>query len=545
MRTWFHAVAIDYDGTLTLGRRPTDAVLAAMADARGAGLRIVLVTGRILSELRRDFPDVDAHVDAIVAENGGVVTHKGGGVRRAAPPLPSALADVLEASGVQLRRGMVLLATTMEYDAAVLAAVRRLGLECQLVQNRGELMVLPANTSKATGLEEALSDLGVSPHNCIGIGDAENDHSLLDACEVGVAVRNAIPALRTRADIVLEQENGAGIIEVLRDVVRGTVNAEPKRWQVELGTFDDGSPARIPASQRSILVQGASGAGKSYVAGLFAEGLLDLEYTICVLDLEGDHPALGERRGVVTVGGVDGLVPPEHVVRLIRHRLASVVVDLSLEPFETRKAYARTLLAELLERRADTGLPHWIIVDEAHVPLGPEFDAQCLVPRPQGLCLVTYRPEILCPTAATGHDIELDVRSPDVVILTRPGEPPRRFHPNRRDTVHVRHWHKYTAVPTAMALRFVFRGPGGPNGRTAGHLAEFDAELRAASDSVVRHHAQAGDFSRWIDDVFRDSTLAQSVAEAEQRLRVGSPPSRTRGEILRALEARYLDGRSA
>lgn len=543
MPRWFHAVAVDYDGTLTEGRSPGSGVLAAIADARAAGVRVVLVTGRILAELREDFPEVDSHFDSIVAENGAVVTHTGGGVRRVAPPVPSALADALEASGVRLRRGMVLLATWIEYDPAVLAAVQRLGLECQLVHNRGALMVLPANVSKGTGLEEALADLGVSPHNCVGVGDAENDHSLLDACEVGVAVANAISALKARADLVLAGAAGEGVTALLRDIVKGGPGVEPKRWQVELGTYEDGSPARIPASQVSVLIQGGSGAGKSYIAGLFTEGLLDLDYTVCVLDLEGDHPGLGERRGVVTVGGVEGLVPPEHVVRLIRHRLASVIVDLSLEPFETRRTYARTLLAELLDRRGESGLPHWIVVDEAHVPLGPEFDAPYLTARPPGLCLVTYRPDHLCSQAATGHDVELEARSPESVLLTRPGSPARPFRPHRRDTAHVRHWHKYTAVPTAEGLRFYFRSPGGPTGRSAGHLAEFDAELRATSDAVVRHHASHGDFSRWVEDIFRDSTLGHDVAEVEARLRAGAAPARARAEILRALESRYLDGR--
>ncbi len=546
MTRWFHVVAIDYDGTLSISPRPDDLVLAALARARASGIRVVLVTGRILAELRADFPDVDRHVDAIVAENGAVVTHLGGGVRRVAPPVPVPLGDALEAAGVPIRRGMVLLATTVEHDEKVLAAVRRLGLECQLVHNRGALMVLPANVSKGSGLEEALGDISVSPHNCVGVGDAENDHSLLDACEVGVAVQNAIEALKARADLVLQKPDGEGIIALLDDVIAGGPAVEPRRWQIDLGRFEDGTPARMPASQVNVLVHGPSGAGKSYVAGLIAEGLLDLDYTVCVLDLEGDHPGLGERRGVVTVGGVEGLVPPEHVVRLIRHRLASVVVDLSLEPFETRRAYARTLFAELLDRRGDSGLPHWIIVDEAHVPLGLEYTntPDWLVPRPSGLCLVTFRPECLCEPAASAHDVGLEVRSRETVILTRPGYPPRAFCPNSRATAHVRHWHKYTAVPTTESLRFAFRGPGGPTGRTAGHLAEFDAELRAASDSVVRHHAAHADFSRWIEEVFRDDVLGQTVAAAERQLRAGATPARTRAEVLRAREARYLDGRT-
>ena len=62
-----------------------------------------------------------------------------------------------------------------------------------LAFNRGRLMVLPQAIAKSTGLRQALLALRVSIHNTVGIGDAENDHDLLDACEVGVAVDGAAP----------------------------------------------------------------------------------------------------------------------------------------------------------------------------------------------------------------------------------------------------------------------------------------------------------------------------------------------------------------
>ena len=94
--------------------------------------------------------------------------------------------------------------------------IRELGLDCQLVRNRGELMILPAGVTKGNGLSEALDAMGLSRHNAIGVGDAENDHSLLDACEVGVAVANAVDALRAHADVVLSSPDGQGVAELLR-----------------------------------------------------------------------------------------------------------------------------------------------------------------------------------------------------------------------------------------------------------------------------------------------------------------------------------------
>jgi len=59
MPQYFRAVAIDYDGTLTDGPEPRRDVLEALWEFRGTGRRAVLVTGRIMAELRQEFPEVD------------------------------------------------------------------------------------------------------------------------------------------------------------------------------------------------------------------------------------------------------------------------------------------------------------------------------------------------------------------------------------------------------------------------------------------------------------------------------------------------------
>ena len=84
----------------------------------------------------------------------------------------------------------MLIACSAADEPAALEVIRELGLDCQLVRNRSEMMILPAGVTKGGGVREALDDLGLSPHNTIGVGDVENDHSLLDICEIGVAVAN-------------------------------------------------------------------------------------------------------------------------------------------------------------------------------------------------------------------------------------------------------------------------------------------------------------------------------------------------------------------
>jgi hydroxymethylpyrimidine pyrophosphatase-like HAD family hydrolase len=88
-------------------------------------------------------------------------------------------------------------------------------------------MVLPSGTNKATGLAAALDELGLSPRDTVGVGDAENDHTFLAFCACAVAVANAVPTLKKRADLVTMGASGAGVVELveamlatdLRDVV--------------------------------------------------------------------------------------------------------------------------------------------------------------------------------------------------------------------------------------------------------------------------------------------------------------------------------------
>ena len=145
-------------------------------------------------------------------------------------------------------------------------------------------MVLPSGVSKGSGLIEALAELGISRHNTIAIGDAENDHSLLDVSELGVAPANAVDALKAHADITLDLPDGAGVAAFLRNAVVSVMErVHPTRWRLELGTLTDGTPVWVPASQLNMLIVGASGVGKSYVAGLVAERLICLGYSVMVM----------------------------------------------------------------------------------------------------------------------------------------------------------------------------------------------------------------------------------------------------------------------
>jgi haloacid dehalogenase-like hydrolase len=79
---------------------------------------------------------------------------------------------------------------------AVLEAINDLGLELQIVFNKGAVMVLPAGINKASGLLTALRELALSPINAVAIGDGENDHALLKACGCAVVPAQMLPLAR-------------------------------------------------------------------------------------------------------------------------------------------------------------------------------------------------------------------------------------------------------------------------------------------------------------------------------------------------------------
>jgi hydroxymethylpyrimidine pyrophosphatase-like HAD family hydrolase len=107
--------------------------------------------------------------------------------------------------------------------------IKDLGLELQVIFNKGAVMVLPAGVNKATGLGAALKEMHVDPENVVAIGDAENDHAFLSTCGGGVAVGNALPMLKEHADFVTQGARGAGVIELIDRILATDLADIPAR----------------------------------------------------------------------------------------------------------------------------------------------------------------------------------------------------------------------------------------------------------------------------------------------------------------------------
>jgi len=210
----------DYDGTIARDGRSAPSTVEALRRVRASGRKLILATGRQLAELQEVFPE-HALFDRIVAENGAVLYEPAGKDGRAlAGPPPPEFVDALRRRGVQpLSVGRCIVATWRPFESTVLEVILGMGLELQIISNKDALMVLPSGMNKASGLQVALNELGLSPHNSVGVGDAENDDAFLAMCECSVAVANALPALKERADLVTTGSHGAGVEELIEKLL--------------------------------------------------------------------------------------------------------------------------------------------------------------------------------------------------------------------------------------------------------------------------------------------------------------------------------------
>jgi hydroxymethylpyrimidine pyrophosphatase-like HAD family hydrolase len=225
----YRALATDYDGTIAHDGIVDERTLAALHRARAAGHRLVLVTGRELSDLFRTFAHIQVF-HAVVAENGALLyePHTERTVALAPPP-PAAFVETLRRAGIPISVGHSIVATVEPHEHHVLAAIRDLALEWHVIFNKGAVMALPADVTKATGLAPAAEALGVSLEETIGVGDAENDQAFLRSCGLAVAVQNALPSVKQAADLVTVGARGAGVTELIDRWLSGELDAVAPR----------------------------------------------------------------------------------------------------------------------------------------------------------------------------------------------------------------------------------------------------------------------------------------------------------------------------
>lgn len=569
-------IACDFDGTAATGGQLAPEVAAALGAARARGYTTLLVTGRVHEEAEALCADLSMF-DAVVAENGAVVCLPGlqRTIQLGTPP-PEHLLGELRSRGVPFQAGAVVVGTWDRHASEVLELIRHNALDLQLVFNRAAMMLLPSGVNKAVGVHRALEELGCSERNLIAFGDAENDLPLFALAEVAVAARGAVPAVAAQSDEQLTHPGGAGVAQYIHRVLEhdGIVPAPPRRHLV-LGTATDGTPARLPTSGVNVMVTGDPRSGKSWLTGLVAENLIEQGYRLCVIDPEGDYTALSRRPLVALFGQELALPAPSVVPHVFRAQSVSVVLDLALLSLADQVRYVDAVLSELERSCTDTGIPHWIVVDEAQYFFHEPGASVPLCADRANFLFATYRPSLLSSAvieSVNAHLITrttvdeeryfvtslLQARGPRDLIaadalaqltsrhagLLLEGAPApswQVFAPGPRVTAHAHHARKYVdaRLPEHRAFRFLHAD--GADG-VAHNVIEFHRAVRQVPLASLRHHLSNGDFSRWVAEVLGDEQLAHGLRKLERTVVTGATPDRA--EVLAHIEDHYMIGSS-
>jgi hydroxymethylpyrimidine pyrophosphatase-like HAD family hydrolase len=561
------ALACDYDGTIAHHGIVDEATRAALERLRASGRKLVLVTGRELDDLIRVCPHVDLF-ERVVAENGALLYDP---ARRQARPLaeppPAGFVQELTRRGVQpLSVGRVIVATWTPRETSVFEVIRDMSLELQVIFNKGAVMVLPSGVNKASGLARALEDLALSAHDAVGVGDAENDHAFLMTCECAVAVANALDSVKARVDLVTAADHGAGVAELVDRMLSTDLSElEPKltRHELLLGRADSGDEVHLKPYGGAVLIAGPSGAGKTTVTTAFLEQLCEHRYQFCVIDPEGDYHELPR---AIALRGTDEAPLVDEALQILSRPAENVVVSLVDLRLDDRPAFLQRLLPRLVELRAATARPHWIVIDEAHHLLPSERpSAESLPGELRNLLFITVHPDRIARPALELVDVVVAVgahpqatldafargrgerpaqlpahSAPDeseIAWLVRRGAAPIRFRRLAPVTERTRHRRKYAEGELGADKSFYFRGPDGRLNLRAQNLQLFAQLADGVDDDTWLHHLKRHDVSRWFRIAIKDEGLAEEAATIETRGDLS--PAESRARIRTAIERRY------
>jgi HAD superfamily hydrolase (TIGR01484 family) len=564
----YFVLATDYDGTLAADGHVNDETIAALERLQRSGRKLLLITGRELDDLQRVFPQLDLF-DCVVAENGALLYSPASRQEKAlGSQPPKEFIEALRDRKVEpLSVGKVIVATWHPNEITVMETIRDFGLELQVIFNKGAVMVLPSGINKAAGLKAALEEMKLSPHNVVGIGDAENDHAFMELCECSVAVANALPMLKERVDFVTDGSRGAGVVELIDKLLASDlkeIDAQMQRHDILLGEREDGSLVHMKPYGSSVLLAGTSGGGKSTLATAVLERIAEQKYQFCIIDPEGDYENFD---GAVILGDANQAPRIAEILALIEQPNQNVIINLLGIALADRAAFFAELLPQLQELRARTGRPHWIVVDEAHHLMPSSWNPASLT-LPQeldGLMLITVHPDQVASAALCLVDTMLTVgQSPEQNIQQfcsivghcppdlspqnlEPGEAiawfretntePFRFRITPGHTERRRHVRKYAQGELGTDKSFYFTGLEGKLNLRAQNLILFTQIAEGVDDGTWLYHLQQGDYSRWFREAIKDESLAKEAEKIENT--ANGSASESRAAIKAAIEQRY------
>lgn len=82
------------------------------------------------------------------------------------------------------------------------------------------LEIMPPRVDKAHSLLKLLTSIGLSPEQMICCGDGYNDLTMIETAGLGVAMENAQPLVREKADYVTKSNDEDGVLHVINQFLR-------------------------------------------------------------------------------------------------------------------------------------------------------------------------------------------------------------------------------------------------------------------------------------------------------------------------------------
>ena len=560
---YFMALAADYDGTVAHDGVVSQDTVIALKRFKESGRKLVLVTGRELPDLKRVFPELGIF-DKVVAENGALIYTPASEEEMPIAPAPAPdFVKALKKRGVKpLSVGHCIVATWEPHQASCLEVINDLGLELEIIFNKGAVMVLPSGVNKATGLAAALKELGLSTHNVVGIGDAENDHAFMRACGLSVAVANALPAVKDTADLVTKGERGDGVKELIQKLIKRDHDLGiSRRDGIRISDEDAGDVEIWPTD--TVLIAGSSGVGKSTLATALTERFIEAGYQFCIVDPEGDYDGLS---GAVCVGDAKTAPTAAQAVPLLDAIDTNVILNMLAVKVEDRPDFAAEVLPDIAQLRLKKARPHWLIVDEAHhlLPKNHKGVGEIVSGKLPGTVFITVHPDMMSPEALklVTAVIAIGPKADDVIKSLCKGagiKTPAKMTPPKDKRVLFwrpdgdkkpslvkviepkqslkRHSRKYAEGTLDEKASFYFRGPDNAMKLRAQNLMIFQQIAEGIDDRTWEHHLRKGDYSDWFRNQIRDKKLARETKQAEED--EGLSPKESRRIVLDAVRKRY------
>jgi Cof subfamily protein (haloacid dehalogenase superfamily) len=250
----------DLDGTLLDNNSlVTPMVKAAIAEAETRGVRVVLSSGRCFVTMRQYEEALNLHTPGhySIAFNGGYIyetdTHKPIFDRRLRPELSKEIICAIKSQKANLivYVGSKLYYERLDESVNTYGRVTKMPLTpiddfCEIEEEISKILITgdhedllaiydnlkdfalgrcntffssarlleycPLEAHKGLGVEFLCRYLDIDPGEVIAVGDYDNDISMIIRAGLGIAVQNAVSAVRDAADIITNSTNNDGAI---------------------------------------------------------------------------------------------------------------------------------------------------------------------------------------------------------------------------------------------------------------------------------------------------------------------------------------------